>query len=538
MTQHLDEEWSQFVLQLQESNQFGHPSFYASFTTPVNTTSSGQSRPGTYSNKNKKKNKIRGESEETTQPKKPYKNTRKTASSSEQDETDNESCNQTVNKEDDYSETEDQEEEDDEQEQEDEQEPLRPITKDIPPCPVIQEKDLHFSTRTQSMRVNCSLDIEHIFWNLPVIDYWKPEEGIVKKEMKQIIETKEAYDHYEQRKARLFQENPKILFREKVSKHIDNPHARKKKFKDVRKVSIGIIKRDIINAKKRDKNAFSNCFVLYLRFFHEGAYCENHVKVFNTGEMEIPGVHDYYVLETKIQSLLRRFFTPLILSSPPPKRKDALEPGIDNVPSNIDPLPPQPQPQPQPQELRFEMNSHLESKNVLINSDFNCGFYLDRKKVCQVVKGEKYGLDAFIVGDYPGVKCKFYFKNHLPFDYEQQNGKLDVEDHTMNMKALSKSPKYTVVTFTLFRTGTCLISGSCSEKMIWFVFHFVCRLLREEYLVIRSCYEDPVVKNKNHKLRKRIIKITRDYLAVSTAPPSPSSSTEHENGICPPNLQS
>jgi hypothetical protein len=360
------------------------------------------------------------------------------------------------------------------------------------------------------MRVNCPLDIEHIFWNLPVIDYWKPEEGIVKKEMKQIIETKEDYELYEQRKSRLFEENPQILFREKVSKHIDNPHARKKKFKDVRKVSIGIIKRDIINAKKRDKNAFSNCFVLYLRFFHEGSYCENHVKVFNTGEMEIPGVHDYYVLETKIQSLLRHFFTPLILSSPPPKPKGVFDPNLENLSISIIPLP--------PQELRFEMKSHLESKNVLINSDFNCGFYLDRKKVCQVVKGEKYGLDAFIVGDYPGVKCKFYFKNHLPFDYEQQNGKLDMEDHTLSMKALSKSPKYTIVTFTLFRTGTCLISGSCSEKMIWFVFHFVCRLLKEEYLVIRSCYEDPVVKNKNHKLRKRIVKISKDYLGISTTP--------------------
>ena len=403
-----------------------------------------------------------------------------------------------------------------------EQEPLRPITKEIPPCPIIQEKDLHFSTRTQSMRVNCSLDIEHIFWNLPVIDYWKPEEGIVKKEMKQIIESKEDFEFYEQRKARLFEENPNILFREKVSKHIDNPHARKKKFKDVRKVSIGIIKRDIINAKKRDKNAFSNCFVLYLRFFHEGAYCENHVKVFNTGEMEIPGVHDYHVLETKIQTLLRRFFTPLILTTPISKSEPgAFETEMANIPSNIIPQP--------PRELHFEMNSHLESKNVLINSDFNCGFYLDRKKVCQVVKGEKYGLDAFIVGDYPGVKCKFYFKNHLPFDYEQQNGKLDTEDHTMNMKVLSKSPKYTIVTFTLFRTGTCLISGSCSEKMIWFVFHFVCRLLREEYLVIRSCYEDPVVKNKNHKLRKRIVKISKDYLAISatttsTLIPSPSPS--------------
>lgn len=506
MTQQLDDEWSQFVLQLQESNQFGHSSFYASFTTPSSTIQTQKTQK-----QHKTKNKTPDENSKSLMKKRGRKVSPQKPSITEMD--DNDSIAEEV----------DTEAEDTEEETEEEQEPLRPITKEIPPCPVIQEKDLHFSTRTQSMRVNCSLDIEHIFWNLPVIDYWKPEEGIVKKEMKQIIESKEAYEQYEQRKARLFEENPKILFREKVSKHIDNPHARKKKFKDVRKVSIGVIKRDIINAKKRDKNAFSNCFVLYLRFFHEGAYCENHVKVFNTGEMEIPGVHDYYVLETKIQSLLRRFFTPLILSSPI-KKLTASEMETQNINTNIDPQP--------PKELHFEMNSHLESKNVLINSDFNCGFYLDRKKVCQVVKGEKYGLDAFIVGDYPGVKCKFYFKNHLPFDYAQQNGKLDVEDHTLSMKALSKSPKYTIVTFTLFRTGTCLISGSCSEKMIWFVFHFVCRLLREEYLVIRSCYEDPVVKNKNHKLRKRIIKISKDYLAISTSP-SPSSSpltlSEKEN---------
>ena len=478
MTHQLDDEWSQFVHNLQETNQFGHPSFYASFTTP--------SQPILV---NPKKSKPKP-------PKNPIKQI-KSPNILEKDDEDDDEEDSLV----------DDEEEAEDNESMEYQEPLRPITKNIPPCPMTSDKDLHFSTRTQSMRVNCPLDIEHLFWNLPVIDYWKPEEGIVKKEMKQIVESKEDYELYEQRKARLFEDNPQILFREKVSKHIDNPHARKKKFKDVRKVSIGIIKRDIINSKKRDKNAFSNCFVIYLRFFHDGAFCENHVKVFNTGEMEIPGVHDYEVLETKIQSLLRRFFTPLIHSSPV---KPALITEISNISLNID-LEPQ-----IPKEIKFEMNSHLESKNVLINSDFNCGFYVDRKKVCQVVKGEKYGLDAFIVGDYPGVKCKFYFKNHLPFDYEKQNGKLDREDHVLSMKALSKSPKYTIVTFTLFRTGTCLISGSCSEKMIWFVFHFVCKLLREEYLVIRSCYEDPVVKNKNHKLRKRIIKISKDYLAIST----------------------
>jgi hypothetical protein len=62
--------------------------------------------------------------------------------------------------------------------------------------------------------------------------------------------------------------------------------------------------------------------------------------------------------------------------------------------------------------------------------------------------------------------------------------------------------------------------------MIRFVFHFVRNLLKEEYLEIRSCYEDPVIKNKKHKPRKRIIYITRDYLEtlkiteITIAPPT------------------
>jgi hypothetical protein len=379
-------------------------------------------------------------------------------------------------------------------------EPLRPINTTIPECPEIQETDLHFSTRTQSIRINRMLNIDHLFWNLPMIEYWQPQSGIVKKEMKRTIETLEAFSDYEKHRDQLIEtyQNTPLMFREKVSKHIDNPNARKKKFKDVRKVSIGITKRDILNSKKKDKNAFSNCFVLYLRFKYGNQYCENHVKIFNTGKMEAPGVHDYTVLEN-IQNLLYQLLYPFLV-----------------LPNKIPSYPPDNE-----EPLAFYIHNSLESKNVLINSDFNCRFYLDRKKVCQIIKGEKYGLDAFIVGDYPGVKCKFYFNNNLEFDYGTQSGRIDSEDRTMNMKALSQYSKYTIVTFTLFRTGSCLISGCCSEKMIRFVFHFVRNLLKEEYLEIRSCYEDPVIKNKKHKPRKRIIYITRDYLEslkLSSAP--------------------
>ena len=164
MTHQLDDEWSQFVHNLQETNQFGHPSFYASFTTP--------SQPIIVNPKKSKQKPLKNLVKQI----KPPHPTHILEKYDEQNDDEEDSLG----------------DEDEDPEQLD-QVPLRPITKNIPPCPITTDKDLHFSTRTQSMRVNCSLDIEHLFWNLPVIDYWKPEEGIVKKEMKQI--TKEEVQH-------------------------------------------------------------------------------------------------------------------------------------------------------------------------------------------------------------------------------------------------------------------------------------------------------------------------------------------------------
>ena len=370
-----------------------------------------------------------------------------------------------------------------EEEEEEARQPLRPINEIVPECPSFSDKSLRISTRTPKMSMNYPLDINNTFWKMPVISYWQPFEGVVKKQIKQTIESKEEFQQYERNKQELQDNEPGIIFREIVAKHVDNEHARTKKYKDVRKISIGVIKRDIINFKKRDKKAFSNCFAIYLRILDNDVFTEIHVKVFNTGKMEIPGIHDYSIIESKIQPLLRQLFTPII--------QETLEPG-------------------QTPDIRFEMDNNMESKNVLINSDFNCGYYLDKKAVYRIIRSDKYGIDARMVGDYPGIKCKFYFKTALPFDHAVQTGRLDAEDYALSKKTLAKSTKYIVATFTFFRTGKCLISGSCSEKMVWFVFHFVCKFLRDEYLVIRSCYEDPVVKNKNPKLRKKIVKITHD----------------------------
>ena len=50
---------------------------------------------------------------------------------------------------------------------------------DIPIC-----DDLYISTKTKVLFLNQEIDIHNIFWEIPIIPYWKPDEGIIKKQIK------------------------------------------------------------------------------------------------------------------------------------------------------------------------------------------------------------------------------------------------------------------------------------------------------------------------------------------------------------------
>ena len=64
----------------------------------------------------------------------------------------------------------------------------------------------------------------------------------------------------------------------------------------------------------------------------------------------------------------------------------------------------------------------------------------------------------------------------------------------------------------IFRTGSCLIVGNCSEKILLFVFDFIKRFLKEEYHSICVASDDPISKMKKVKLRKKTITLSNDYL--------------------------
>ena len=330
--------------------------------------------------------------------------------------------------------------------------------------------ELYISTKTKVLFLNQAIDLNAIFWKIPIIEYGCPIEGVVKKQMKIVSKTPEDFTEYRSKLVGI------PYYIEHIIKQINNPAARRIKFKDERKITIGLSKKDIMNCRGKVKNAFYNCFALILRFRYEGAFKEIHVKIFNTGKLEIPGILNNQLLEIVKTMVL-----------------GIMQPNIESPVSFI------------------ENNSH---DNVLINSNFSCGFYINRDKLHAILRA-KYGIEtAFDPCSYPGIKCKFYFNNDLGFDVEKQNGKIILEDRSMKMSQLMDNKKYTEVSFMIFRTGSCLIVGNCSESILLFIFDFIKVIFANEYETICIENDGLAVKIKKPKIRKRVVSMTPEYYTM------------------------
>jgi len=338
-----------------------------------------------------------------------------------------------------------------------------PVNTNMPKC-----DDLYISTKTKVLFLNQEIDIQRVFWEIPIVEYWRPMIGVIKKQMKIVSKTEEEYTEYKKKLENI------DYYNENVIKQIHNPSARRIKFKDERKITIGLSKKDIMTCRGKIKNAFYNCFAMILRFRYDDAFREIHVKVFNTGKLEIPGI-----LNTRLLDIVKE----MILN--------VLQPHT---------------------EIKLDFLENSSEDNVLINSNFNCGFYINREKLYAILRSDKYGIEtAYDPCSYPGVKCKFYFNHDLGFDTNVQNGKISLADRAMSMRELGENKKYTEVSFMIFRTGSCLIVGNCSEKVLTYIFEFIRKILQTEYQNIYTTTEEVVIKNKKIKMRKKKINISQTY---------------------------
>jgi TATA-box binding protein (TBP) (component of TFIID and TFIIIB) len=333
----------------------------------------------------------------------------------------------------------------------------------IPKC-----EDLYISTKTKVLFLNQGIDIYNVFWNIPVIPYSIPKEGVVKKQIKIVSNSQSEYDDYCDKLENL------EYYHEHIIKQINNPGARRIKFRDERKLTIGISKKDIMNCRSKVKNAFYNCFAIIMRFVYQNEFKEIHVKIFNTGKMEIPGILDAAFLEIVKKMILQ-----------------TLIPLVDH-------------------DVYFVDNRNNDS--VLINSNFNCGFYINREKLHSILRSSKYNIEAvYDPCSYPGVKCKFYFHHEIGFDQEKQCGTIQNDDYQNKLSELNSNNKYTEVSFMIFRTGSCLIVGNCSENILMFIYDFIKSLLQTEYLNIYTQPDTTIQKEKKQKTRKKQILVSPSY---------------------------
>ena len=81
----------------------------------------------------------------------------------------------------------------------------------------------------------------------------------------------------------------------------------------------------------------------------------------------------------------------------------------------------------------------------------------------------------------------------------------------MKMNELGDAQKYTEVSFMIFRTGSCLIVGNCTEEKLYFVYDFIKKMLDEEYPLIFVQNDNIQSKEKKMKLRKKKVIMTQEY---------------------------
>ena len=151
-------------------------------------------------------------------------------------------------------------------------------------------------------------------------------------------------------------------------------------------------------------------------------------------------------------------------------------------------------------------------EDVLINSGFHCGFCINQTIFYSILRSDKYGIEtSYDSCHYPGIRCKYYYRNHLPADHPDQNGRICKEDNGIKLSQLELCKKYTCVSFMIFSTGNCLVVGNCSKSVLMHVFEFIKQMLTAEYKAIAIPTESVATKLKKKKQRKKTVSLQASY---------------------------
>lgn len=304
-----------------------------------------------------------------------------------------------------------------------------------------KNSELHISTKTILISLPTTFDLSSIFWNTPVIQYHAIQDGIVKKQTKITTNTLEERRNIE---AKCQDECERgIYFTQSILE--DTPE------KCVRKVNIGICKKDVMSFNKKyvPKGAFSNCIVFTVRT-HNKIYQETHIKVFQSGKLEIPGMKCPDTVHAAVHLLLRIIHCDRMTS-----------------PFQITPV-------------LIDFTTPHQMTPVLINSNFNCGYVVNRDVLYDILQ-KKYRINAYYDQcSYPGIQCKYYYYEKCKeFSTENLMPGQRHPSHPTSKTAVNNANIYEV-SFFIFRTGNVLIVGRCNDDVLKTIFDYIASILINE----------------------------------------------------------
>ena len=172
-------------------------------------------------------------------------------------------------------------------------------------------------------------------------------------------------------------------------------------------------------------------------------YKETHVKIFNTGKLELPGIKCKLFHKKVLDYLVEMF----------------------HIHCNID----------------LMINEKHET--VLINSNFSCGYCINREKMARLLQEKYFFETAYDPCSYPGIMSKWTIPN--------TNNK---------------------ISFMIFRTGSVLIVGKCSEENIYQLYENLQKVFRDEYISINvpNCIVSKPKNNVKMKYRRKYLEIQVD----------------------------
>lgn len=327
---------------------------------------------------------------------------------------------------------------------------------------------LYISTKTVIGYINVTkmIDLMDLFWKIPIIDYHIHKEGILKKQIKLAVMKNEDIEPYQERVLNI--PNAKVIL---LSKPSSNPNNQKQTYK----INVGLSKKDMTSYRKKEKNVFYNCFALIIRMKNSyGVFKEIHLKLFNTGKMEIPGIQNDEMLFNSIW-IMARLLHPFLLE------QGCVNPNVEDI---------------------FHKTS---IDTVFINSNFNCGYFIKRSKMFDILRDKYNIICLYDPCSYPGIQAKFYYNEK---EIEKHN-----DEHysvTGQCKCETRCGKKTgeckEISFMIFRTGSVLILGHCEFEIIEIIYTFLKKMFEEHYLVLNDgIVTDTKPKKVNRTIKKKII---------------------------------